>query len=147
MATYLHSIETTVPEHVHTQDAIEELFVSHIDDRRTQLLIKKSLRGTKIDKRHSVCPGFFNNELFDENGKAPTSARNKVYARESRRLAVQLGEKIIADSPTFSKEDITHVVFASCTGFANPGPDYFLVADMGLRHDCQRLLIGFMGCY
>ncbi len=132
---------------MHRQTDLEGLFLARIEDRRTRMLLKRSLRGSEIETRHSVCESFFSNELFDDKGRASTGQRNRVYARESRILARDLGKKILANSPTFSAGDITHVIFASCTGFVNPGPDYHLIADLGLRPNVQRFVLGFMGCY
>lgn len=123
------------------------MFRARISDRRTDMLLKRSLRGSGIDTRYSVCESFFSNELFDAEGRASTGKRNQVYARESRKLASALGKKLLENSPTFSAQDVTHIVFASCTGFVNPGPDYHMIHDLGIRSDVQRFVLGFMGCY
>ena len=54
---------------------------------------------------------------------------------------------MLDDAPGFSRSEVTHVIFASCTGFANPGPDYHIIRELGLRSDVQRYTLGFMGCY
>ena len=41
---------------------------------------------------------------------------------------------------------ITHLVVATCTGFAAPGLDVRIALALGLRADVQRTLVGFMGC-
>ena len=111
------------------------------------MLLKRSLRGTGIEQRYSVCESFFGNELFDEKGQASTGARNRVYSRESRKLAASVAERLFKDQPSLSPGDVTHVVYASCTGFCNPGPDYHLIFDLGLNSGVHRYLLGFMGCY
>ncbi len=135
-----------VPAHVHRQEDLETVFLERVSDRRTRLLLRRSLAGAGIETRHSVCAGFFESEPFDAEGRATTGERNAVFAREARRLSRKLGEKILSGSG-FEPGEVTHVVFASCTGFANPGPDYHLIADLGLRPTVQRYLLGFMGCY
>jgi len=35
----------------------------------------------------------------------------------------------------------------SCTGFYNPGPDYYIVRELGMSDATQRYHLGFMGCY
>jgi predicted naringenin-chalcone synthase len=42
---------------------------------------------------------------------------------------------------------VTHVVTASCTGFEAPGPDQWLIWDLGLPTNCRRTNLGFMGCH
>lgn len=123
------------------------MFIPRITDRRTRMLLKRSLRGSGIETRHSVCKDFFSGELFDETGSASTAKRNEIYERESRKLAAELGRKLLDQSPTFLAGDITHIVFASCTGFVNPGPDFHLIKDLGLKSSVQRFVLGFMGCY
>jgi predicted naringenin-chalcone synthase len=39
------------------------------------------------------------------------------------------------------------VITVSCTGFFAPGPDYYVVKDLGLPASTQRYHIGFMGCF
>jgi predicted naringenin-chalcone synthase len=62
-------------------------------------------------------------------------------------LAVALAKKLLAAAEGFQASDITHVVFASCTGFANPGPDYHIIRELGLGGHVERYTLGFMGCY
>ncbi len=100
-----------------------------------------------IDTRNLVTESFFDCDPFDSEGNAPTARRNAVYATESRRLAVELGEKILAYPNAVPRDKITHVVFVTCTGFVNPGPDFYLVKDLGLPENVQRYTVGFMGCY
>jgi predicted naringenin-chalcone synthase len=76
-----------------------------------------------------------------------TAARNDIFARESRSLSVELARKVLDRCPGIGPGDITHVVTASCTGFYNPGPDYYIVRDLGMPHSTQRYHLGFMGCY
>jgi alpha-pyrone synthase len=43
-------------------------------------------------------------------------------------------------------EGITHLVTASCTGFAAPGLDHAIAAHLGLDEAVARTNVGFMGC-
>jgi predicted naringenin-chalcone synthase len=108
-----------------------------------------------IETRHSVVRDFFPDaaaELYytaaDDTLISPgTEERNRLYAREARKLAVGTAQRALDGCKAFSATDVTHVIFVSCTGFANPGPDYHLVRDLGLRGQTQRYVLGFMGCY
>lgn len=42
--------------------------------------------------------------------------------------------------------EVTHLVFVTCTGFENPGPDTDLADRLGLADTVHRLQVGFMGC-
>ncbi len=75
-----------------------------------------------------------------------TAERMAVYAEVAPGLAIDAAEEAIAKSPS-EAESITHLVTASCTGFAAPGVDLALIESLGLRPDVARTNIGFMGCH
>lgn len=155
MPAFLHRIATQTPSHAYAQETTRERLKSWAPDRKTQRLIHAIYNRSGIETRHSVLPD------FDEHGQAElyrddpdgaitspgTAARNAVYARESRKLAVSAARRVIEESADFEARDITHVVFASCTGFANPGPDFHIIRELGLSESVQRYTLGFMGCY
>ncbi|MCB1231803.1 MAG: type III polyketide synthase [Verrucomicrobiae bacterium] len=155
MSVFLHHLETHVPRYAYSQLFARDLMKSWFDDRRTQRLIHAIFNRSGIETRHSVSGDFVEGEeaqLFrmDESGRlvSPTTQeRNDLYSAEARGLAVELGKKLLAGAERFGPEDVTHVIFASCTGFCNPGPDYYLVRDLGLRESTERYILGFMGCY
>lgn len=41
---------------------------------------------------------------------------------------------------------VTHLIWVTCTGLENPGPDLDLAEQLGIDRDAHRLQIGFMGC-
>ena len=147
MPAYLHSLETIVPEHTHSQEDLSLLLQDRFTDPRIRRLVGQAFRQSGIERRHMVVDGFFESGPFDANGQATTADRNAVYATESRRLASALGEKILSAPGAPAREEITHLIFATCTGFVNPGPDFYLVRDLGLRETVERYTLGFMGCY
>ena len=147
MPSFLHSITTHVPAHCRGQDELVEQVQNRFAEKRYQRLVRQAFRMSGIDTRNFVTESFFDCAPFDSEGNAPTARRNAVYATESRRLAVELGEKILARPASVPREAITHVIFVTCTGFVNPGPDFFLVKDLGLSENVQRYTVGFMGCY
>lgn len=160
MAVYIHRLETSVPATYYEQKFASELMQNNVSDRSA---VKRMIRGvynhTGIRKRHSVINDFNGSTggstdpalFFDREGikvaTPDTQRRNDIYSREARKLFVDLGRKLIDSSSGFSKEDITHVITVSCTGFFAPGPDYYVVRELGLRGSTQRYHIGFMGCY
>ncbi|MEX2640120.1 MAG: 3-oxoacyl-[acyl-carrier-protein] synthase III C-terminal domain-containing protein [Balneolales bacterium] len=156
MPAYIHQINTAVPPTSYQQDFTRDLMKANIsDDRRIQSLIHRIYSRSGIAKRHSVIRDFNLNGhpalFFDEAGnalpRAGTKARNEAYIREARPLYCKLAEDTIANAPDFDKEDITHVITVSCTGFFAPGPDFHIVKELGLHPSTQRYHLGFMGCY
>lgn len=151
MTVHLHAIATATPEHRYTQEAISCWMQERATDDRQRRLLRILYRTSGIATRHTVIPEF-GGEFFGRDTQGAliepgTGARNTIYARESRRLARAAGEALLAIRPEFVPGDITHVVTASCTGFINPGLDYFLVRDLGLPITTERYHLGFMGCY
>ncbi len=155
MPAFIHHISTKVPECSYTQDFARDFMQQWTDDRRTKRVISMIYDRSGIDKRHTATIDFVEGvepQLFksDAQGRPispSTGTRNKVYAEAAHKLAVDLARDTIESAPGFTKSDITHIVFASCTGFANPGPDYHIIRELGLNESIERYTLGFMGCY
>ena len=154
MPAYIHHIAIETPPHIYSNEFACNRMKGWVTDSRAKRMVEMIYQRTGIETRYSVSADFLKDdgELFhtlpDGTINSPTTGqRNALYARASRELAVKLARKTLAECPQFSKGDITHVVFASCTGFANPGPDYHIIRDLGLNENVERYTIGFMGCY
>jgi predicted naringenin-chalcone synthase len=64
------------------------------------------------------------------------------------RCALDLGRRTLP--AVLAGRDRTRVgtfIMVSSTGYACPGPDSQLVAELGLRPDVRRVFVGHMGCY
>lgn len=155
MPAFIHHLATDVPSHASAQAAVRDRMKGWAQEEKTRRLIHAIYNRSGIETRHSVCPDFLPDttpSLYVTNDAGvlvspSTGARNRVYARESRHLAVETARKLLHAAKGFAAADVTHVVFASCTGFANPGPDYHLIRDLGLPESVERYTLGFMGCY
>ena len=155
MSVWIQHIETMTPETVFSQEYASSKMQEWADDERQRRMVRALHRKSGIDKRHSVItsfdknlPGdFFPLEADGKRRELSTGERNKIYTRESQRLAVNLARQAITNCPGLEPAEITHVVTVSCTGFCNPGPDYHIVNELGLSHATQRYNLGFMGCY
>ena len=151
MTIYLHAIATATPEHLYRQEEVGLWMQELAADERQRRLLKALYRSSGIATRHSCITGF-GRDFFgrDEHGvllEPGTGTRNAIYIGEAKRLGLQAGRQLLAQLPEIAPADITHVVTASCTGFFNPGLDYFLVRDLGLPASTERFHLGFMGCY
>ena len=114
---------------------------------RERALFRRMADRSGIEHRWSVLPpsptgaspvcegGFYH------LGSPGTAARMAIYAERAPPLALE------AIRPLGDLAGITHLVVASCTGFVAPGIDQIIAAELGLRHDVERTLVGFMGCY
>lgn len=154
MPTYVHHIATETPPFIYGNEFARERMKGWVGDPRAKRMVEMIYDRTGIDTRYSASDDFMkdNGGLFrtlpDGTISSPTTGqRNALYAKAARELAVKLGRKTFSECTSFTKDDITHIVFASCTGFANPGPDYHLIRDLGLKESVERYTLGFMGCY
>ncbi|TYO99097.1 putative naringenin-chalcone synthase [Geothermobacter ehrlichii] len=151
MSPAIHAIATATPEIAYDQQEVGAWMQDRTDDPRQRRILKALYRTSGIQTRHSVIPGFgrdfFIRDTDGQLQEPTTGARNAIYSREARQLGLQAGRQLLEKAKGFAPEQVTHVVTASCTGFFNPGLDYFLVRELGLPATVERYHLGFMGCY
>jgi len=154
MPVYIHDIATSVPEGSNSQDSVRDIMKSALGkDRRTQSILHRIYSQSGIEKRHSVIDEFHETDKVNPylNGSVEstptTGQRNEIYKREASNLFIETGKKLLANNSHINKEDITHVITVSCTGFYAPGPDYDLVKNLELKASTERFHLGFMGCF
>ena len=155
MTAWIHRIDTLLPEFSFSQEEAMEKMQMWARDERERRLVRAVYRNSGIERRHSVLrnydgegEGAFFRRGADGTLIGPgTAARNEIFAAESRAMSVELARTVLGNAAGFSPADVTHVVTASCTGFYNPGPDYYIVRELGMSDATQRYHLGFMGCY
>lgn len=151
----IHGVATRVPPTAYAQETIGEILGARLEPGgRGERLVRKIYRSSGIETRHSVIEdhrrGAGSTLFFDGASGAflspTTGMRNDEYARNARPLFVETAAAAL-ERTDFGPEDVTHVITVSCTGFMAPGPDYFIVRDLGLSPSVERYHVGFMGCY
>lgn len=155
MGIFIHDIVTANPEISTKQSAISDIMKKKLaQDRKTQAIIHLIYKQSGIEKRHTVLNYFnddsedsFFNRILSDNNQPQTYERNEVYKEHATNLYLEVGEQLLERNPQIKKEDITHVITVSCTGFYAPGPDFEVVRGLGLSATTERFHIGFMGCY
>ena len=155
MTTWIHRIDTLLPDFSFAQEEAMAKMQEWARDDREKRLVRAVYRNSGIERRHSVLriydgerEGAFLRRDADGILRGPgTAARNDIFAAESRAMSVELARKILSNCPGIGPGDVTHVVTVSCTGFYNPGPDYYIVRELGMPDATQRYHLGFMGCY
>lgn len=153
--TYLRHLETAVPPTAYSQEFVEARMEKWAKTERQVRYLRQIYRHSSIDKRHSVVSDFMTpepSELYritaDGRINNPDSSeRNAMFVKHARPMAVELARRTVANCPGLAAADVTHVITVSCTGFFNPGMDYYVVRDAGLSPTVQRYQLGFMGCY
>jgi alkylresorcinol/alkylpyrone synthase len=94
-----------------------------------------------VTRRHAVA-----NPLDEDVSGWGTAARMARYVED----ALPLGKQAVAgalDAAGLAPGDVGLFTVVTCTGYATPGLDIRLAADLGMPPGLQRLLVGHMGCY
>ena len=120
-----------------------------LEGERERQVYRRMVERSGIAQRHSCLPpssdparldadGFYRRGRFPDTGE-----RMARYDKEAPPLALAAVASLGAD---FAPERVTHLILASCTGFAAPGLDLQLAAGLGLGARVERTIVGFMGC-
>lgn len=155
MPVYIQNIATAVPENTFDQDFLREQMKTYVSKRpATRRIIHSLYTNSGIEKRHTVVNDFHANGhpriFFQEGGELSepsTKTRNDLYAEHAKSLFSDVARQLIDQNGAISKDDITHVITVSCTGFFAPEPAYEIVKQLGLDSSTQRFHVGFMGCF
>jgi predicted naringenin-chalcone synthase len=75
-----------------------------------------------------------------------TGARMRRFLVDALPLGQAAIEKALS-AAGLAPEELGLLAVVSCTGYATPGLDIRLAAELGMSSDVQRLHIGHMGCY
>ncbi|NUP75233.1 MAG: type III polyketide synthase [Sinomonas sp.] len=158
MTVLMRSLETAVPATVLKQSEARDVFAAQ--EGLTRLgtrLVRTCFDAAAIDTRYSAIGEFswdkpgHDPQFFDSSTgtvlNPTTKTRNDLFVREGTPLFVETARSALNKADGIRPEDVTHVITVSCTGFFNPGPDYRIVRELGLRPSVQRFHLGFMGCY
>lgn len=155
MPVYINNIATAVPQNFYEQDFLRDRMKEYISgSRTTKRIIHRIYAKSGIEKRHSVIKDFHQNGdprfYFRQDGtlsEPTTGTRNGIYAEHAKPLFIDVAKKLLDECETVQKEEITHVISVSCTGFFAPEPAYEIVKNLNLKPSTQRFHLGFMGCF
>ncbi len=142
---HINRIATAVPRH-EVHDAFRRFAGHQITDPRTMIAFGRLAERAAVARRWSVLEatedatgttcGFYRLDRFPSTG-----ARMARYAAEAPALAAAALDRLAFDGAT-----VTHLILATCTGFAAPGLDHWIIEHYGLPNDVERTVVGFMGC-
>ena len=117
---------------------------SLLQTRRDRALLARMVSRGGIDRRWSVLEPDAPTGFYAPGSFPSTGARMRVYEHHAPALAERAVQNLdLGDSI----RQVTHLIVVSCTGFVAPGIDLALVERLGLRHDVERTVVGFMGCH
>ena len=149
MDAYINQIATAVPPYdIHGK--FVDYVMSMLREVRGRTLFKRMASRAEIEHRYSFFPPHHEAthlETLDfyKPGDFPnTEARMKFYEQHAFGLASQALDRLFGSK---EKNDITHLLITTCTGFYAPGLDLQIIKHYGLNASIERTIIGFMGCY
>ncbi|MCW0213453.1 MAG: type III polyketide synthase [Pseudonocardia sp.] len=116
----------------------ERCFAGHFTDDR---VAGRIFRGAGVRRRHAAV-----NPMAEDVSGWSTGDRMRRYGVEALPLGKEAVGAALADAG-LRPEDVGQFAVVSCTGYATPGLDIRIAADLGMAPHLQRLVVGHMGCY
>jgi alkylresorcinol/alkylpyrone synthase len=150
------SVATATPPHkLDQKDALTLVQRICCVDERQSRLASALYKHSGVQNRYTAVPHteayrWAPQEMPDDspvpNVGPSTQERMAIYEEHALPLACEAATGALRRSQ-LAPSRITHVVTASCTGFAAPGVDSGLIVALGLRPTTQRVHVGYMGCH
>jgi alpha-pyrone synthase len=147
---FINQITTAVPPYDIHQKFINFVPLLLADDSKAQKIFKRMVDYSQISHRYAYLqphsqPTHLDGQGFYRLGHFPDmQSRMAFFEQYALPLACQAVDKL----DIFAlKNDITHLIITTCTGFYAPGLDLQLIEHYGLNPSIERTTIGFMGCY
>ncbi|WP_376098658.1 type III polyketide synthase [Roseomonas sp. CCTCC AB2023176] len=142
---HLNRIATATPRH-EVHDTFRRFAGYQITEPKIHTAFARLAERSQVNTRWSVleplpdatgtADGFYRLDRFPRTGE-----RMARYEREAPALA-----GMALDRLAFDGSEVTHLILATCTGFAAPGLDHWIIREYGLPNDVERTIVGFMGC-
>ncbi len=145
---FVNRIATAVPPH-QVHDAFRLFAAGQVANERDRRTFARMAERAQIETRWSVLEpseplGTGTTCGFYRIGRFPsTGARMARYERDAPALAEAALDRLglAEEGPR-----VTHLILATCTGFAAPGLDHWIIGRYGLPGHVERSIVGFMGC-
>jgi predicted naringenin-chalcone synthase len=146
--TIIAGLGSALPENrFSTERYIEHAKRFSCTNPRQEKVLEELYRRTAIAQRGSICTEEAFPSAQTEQDHGPTTGhRMQYYAGGIGALAKRACDEAFAKS-AISREEITHIVTVSCTGFYAPGFDIELIHSLPLKASTKRTHVGFMGCH
>lgn len=151
LAAFLNRVATVVPPNdVHA--AFLEIAPQFLPDARERRIFDRMAARSGIEHRYSSLEPARTDDRYDivgfyRAGAFPTTSQRMARFKQDALAMIDgaLAELERLEGPRWA-DGLSHVIVATCTGFAAPWIDTHLVARHGIDPRVERLLIGFMGC-
>lgn len=96
-----------------------------------------------IETRATI--GEVDHPLVNQSSAPTIKQLNDFFRQEGVRLSVNACKKAVQEWGG-RIEDITHIVSTTCTNSANPGFDHFVIKELGIDCNVEKILLHGVGC-
>jgi len=136
----VQALGTAIPERVYKQDEIVESFFAKLPGWEPDWT--EVFQASGVERRASVVDvhSFY-------AGRPGTGERMRAFAPAARHLGAEAARRALEHAGPRATAEVGDLIVVSCTGYAGPGLDVHLAADLGLSQRVRRLALGHMGCY
>ena len=140
MTAWLQSLGSATPERVYKQAEIVESFFAKLPGWQPEWA--EVFLASGVERRASVIDvhAFY-------AGQPTTAERMRTFTPAALRLGGEAARRALGRGGPDSAAQVGDLLVVSCTGYAGPGLDVHLAADLGLGQGTRRLALGHMGCY
>jgi alkylresorcinol/alkylpyrone synthase len=136
----LQALGTAMPERVYKQAEIVESFFATLPGWEPDWAEVFGASG--VERRASVV------DVHAFYADRPTTGeRMRTFAPAARRLGAEAARRALDHADPLAAAEVGDLIVVSCTGYAGPGLDVHLAADLDLSQRVRRLALGHMGCY
>ncbi|HEX8930265.1 MAG TPA: type III polyketide synthase [Actinomycetota bacterium] len=140
MTAWLQSLGSAMPERVYKQAEIVESFFGKLPGWQPDWA--EVFLASGVERRAAVI------DVHRYYASQPTTAeRMRTFTPAALRLGAEAARRALERGGPDAAAEVGDLVVVSCTGYAGPGLDVHLAADLGLGEGTRRLALGHMGCY
>lgn len=100
-------------------------------------------RFTGIETRAAI--GECTHPLANQQDAPSIAQLHEVFMEHGVPMATEACRKAIQDAG-YKPSSITHSVFSTCTNSANPGYDHFVLKNLGVKTNVEKILLHGVGC-
>ena len=152
MPAFLSFLTTETAPFSYPQTEIQDFMSENSPtDTWTRRSILSVYQHSGIKTRFSVLPDFKegSGNFFNRNSTPTTSSRMLTYATEAKKMASRVVENIQLklELTNSNLQNITHLVWVSCTGQMAPGMEVELVHQFKFSQEIQATAFNFLGCH
>jgi alkylresorcinol/alkylpyrone synthase len=140
VTAWLQSLGSAMPERVYKQAEIVESFFGKLPGWQPDWA--EVFLASGVERRAAVI------DVHRYYAHQPTTAeRMRTFTPAALRLGAEAARRALERGGPDAAAEVGDLVVVSCTGYAGPGLDVHLAADLGLDEGTRRLALGHMGCY